>query len=331
MPTRLPVTASIHERIQELADEGYAVRDAGSAKLIHRLRDNARQILRAYQLLTQRIASRAVVPLESEWLLDNYYVIDDVIRQVSDHLPGSYYRELPVRDGGPHNGFPRIYLLAHAIVERGEKTLSEPDIHAAVDDYQQTTALTMGELWAVPIMLRIAVIELIRVIVDDIVRSLEDAEHSRRDLRASRRLPDSPSDAYTSALWEYYQGQETHTANVEAWMSIHLADPHMVLQREFARQAANQVSIGNGVTTLRLLNIIDWKQFFEATSLVESTLRLDPAGIYARQDFVTRDRCRHAVEVLARRSGRPEVDVAQSLVVGFAATTDADGRSRSHR
>ena len=313
MPSEPSAERTIDERIRKLAADGHRARVGIAPRLLKRLRKNARQIARAHRLLSERVARRESVPPESEWLLDNYYIIEEVIRLIRDHLPSSFYRELPVMQHSPHAGLPRVYPLARAIVGCGETALSEREIRQAVEDYQQTTALGIGELWAVPIMLRIAVIELLRSLVDDMLKALSDAGHAKRDV-ARGRCHDRPSDAHKAAVWEIYREQVTHAPAVEAWVGEHLADPHLVLHREFSRQAANQVSIGNAVTTLRLLNVIDWRAFFEATSLVEAMLRQDPAGVYMRQEFATRDRCRRAVELLARRSRRPEVDVARAAI-----------------
>src|SRR5262249_22325847 len=87
-----------------------------------------------------------------------------------------------------------------------------------------------------------------------------------------------------------------------------------VLRCESGRQASNQVSVGNCVTSLRLLGNLDWGLFFERTSAVEALLRTDPAGVYARQDFATRDRYRRAVERLSRGSAHEESDVVRQAL-----------------
>ena len=90
--------------------------------------------------------------------------------------------------------------------------------------------------------------------------------------------------------------------------------PNEVLHREQSQQAANQVTVGNCVLSLRLLSAVDWNAFFEQTSHVEAILREDPAGIYPRQDFATSDRYRRAVEMIARGSKADEIEVAQRAV-----------------
>ena len=319
MPGELVSEGFLFSTIRSLAAEGLSARPRLSRRLLSRLSSNARRISHAHRTLSELMSRGEPVPVEAEWLLDNYYVIDDVVRQIRNHLPVSYYRELPVIPAGPHKGLPRIYPLAAAIVGLGEGSLAESDIRSAVHDYQQTTALRIGELWAVPIMLRLAVIELLRGLVDQMLATVAERRRAAEAIGAVRRgerqkLPEPPSDAFGAAAWETIREDGTLTEFLDEWASRHLVDPQTICHREFCRQAANQVSIGNAVTTLRLLGVIDWKAFFEETSLVEDVLKTDPGGIYLLQDFTTRDNCRHAVEVLARRSRRPEVDVAQAAV-----------------
>ncbi|CAN5242545.1 hypothetical protein BH11PLA2_BH11PLA2_10000 [soil metagenome] len=319
MPGALVSESTISQKILTLAAEGLTALPRLSRRLLTRLNSNARRIAQAHQTLSDLLARGEAVPAEAEWLLDNYYVIDDVVRQIRKHLPKSYYRELPIIPTGPHSGLPRIYPLAATIIGSGEGTLRESDIRATLHDYQQSTALRIGELWAVPIMLRLAVLEMLRGLVDQMLETVTARRDAQEVILASRSgtlrsLKKSPSDAYIVAAWEVIREDGAVAEHVDEWASLHLADPHAACHREFCRQAANQVSIGNAVTTLRLLGVIDWTEFFEATSLVEGVLQKDPGGVYGMQDFATRDRCRQAVELLARRCHRPEVDVAQATI-----------------
>jgi cyclic beta-1,2-glucan synthetase len=328
MPGEFSSESDFQRTIRMLAAEGQNAKPGFGRRLSKRLNANARLIARAHRTLSLFLSRGASVPPEAEWLLDNYYVIDEVIRQIRNHLPGSYSRQLPLLDSGPHAGLPRIYPLAEAIIGQGERPLTEDLVRDAVNGYQQTTALHIGELWAVPIMLRLAAIDLLRTIVDHILSAITDRTRAAEDISSvrrgrRRRLPDAPSDSYLAAAWSVIREDGLVLDEIEHWASRHLTEPHDIAHREFRRQAANQVSIGNVVTTLRLLAVIDWKDFFEATSLIEAVLKADPGNVYRRQDFATRDRCRHAVETLARISRRPELDVAQAAIA-------AASRPQSH-
>src|SRR5690606_22993684 len=80
---------------------------------------------------------------------------------------------------------------------------------------------------------------------------------------------------------------------------------------------ADQVSISNSISSLRFLSTTDWREFVEQTSIVEQTLRRDPAGVYASMDFHTRDNYRHVVERIAKKSEYSEQAVAE-LTVQYA-------------
>jgi cyclic beta-1,2-glucan synthetase len=319
MPGLADPIGHLARNVSELAAEGFSARQTPSRRFPRRIRDNAKQIALAHRVLSLAVSRNEAVPAEAEWLLDNYYVIEDVVRQIYTHLPRQYYRELPIIQSGPMAGLPRVYTLASKIIGTGESSPTEADMLAALKEYQQTTALTIGEIWAVPIMLRLAVLELLRQLCDQILGSLTEREHARYSMLAAKiqrkcRLKDSPSDAYALCVWDTIREEGAPTEEVAEWLRKHLNEPHTLSHREFNRQAKNQVSIGNAVTTLRLLGVIDWKAFFEATSQVERLLRTDPGGIYPAQDFATRDRCRREIEELARGSGRPEADVARAIV-----------------
>ncbi|MEN6430881.1 MAG: glucoamylase family protein, partial [Coriobacteriales bacterium] len=98
---------------------------------------------------------------------------------------------------------------------------------------------------------------------------------------------------------------------------------------EHQEQAADQVSIANTITSIRFLGALEWREFFETCSLVEQILREDPAGVYSRMDFVSRDRYRHAVEMLARRSPRTEIEIAEAAVSLALESLSADASDPS--
>ncbi|OWK36353.1 glycoside hydrolase family 94 protein [Fimbriiglobus ruber] len=331
-PLRLEVAgqAVLLQVMRELADASRAATPPGTANLLRRFRDNARRLEFAYRTLSLRSARGEPVPADAEWLLDNYYVIGDVVREVEVDLPGGYYRELPALAGGPFGGLPRVYPLALALLVYTDSGPTEETVREAVRTYQEVAPLSTGELWAVPTMLRLGLLENLRRLADQIVDTVTHHETAKTAIAHAHggrhhRLPEPPADAIAVAVWEQLRDHEPPPGPgadaLHGWTARHLADPAQVQHREFIRQAANQVSIGNSITSLRLLGVIDWPAFFEATSLVEAQLRTDPAGIYQRQNFATRDRCRRAVESLARGSRKSEVDVAR------AALREAEGHS----
>ena len=323
---------SLAQTVNDLASEGLDARAPGSGRLLVRFRENARRLAEAHRRLSALTAAGVPVPAESEWLLDNYYVVGEVVREVRTDLPRGYYRELPAIATGPLTGLPRVYPLAAALLAYTDSALTEAAVRDAVRAYQDVVPLSTGELWALPTMLRLGLLENLRRLADQILATL-DARHGAAAAvsaaKAGRQppLPDEPSDAFAAGVVDTLRDQDPGPGPaadaLRRWANLYATDLTEIRHREYCRQAANQVSIGNAVTSLRLLGVIDWTTFVEAVSLVEARLRTDPGGVYPKQDFITRDRCRRAVEQLARGSGLTETDVAQSAVAA-AARRDGD-------
>src|SRR5262245_57956922 len=306
----------------------------GAHSLLRRLRDNERVLHEARSEAAAAADAKEPLAPEAEWLLDNFFVIEDVLREVRKDLPRGYYDELPVVTVGPWAGVPRIYALAVALITHTDSHLEDGAILRFVKAFQEVSPLTTGELWAVPTMLRLGLLENLRRLaaqmlaaraerlaaVDWVVRACESQQ--------SPPLPSRPTDTFLVAWHKALRDRETDVpaGPLRDWLAQHADDLSEVLVREHRRQAANHVSVGNCVTSLRLLNAIEWAIFFEKASLVEAVLRAEPTGVYARQEFATRDRYRQAVEQIAKASGRDEVDVARLAVARAAAGESARQR-----
>lgn len=303
-----------------------AVRTGPHAPL-RRLRENARVLRRARDAAAAAATRREPVTPDAEWLLDNFFVIEDVLAEVRTDLPRGYYDELPVVAAGPFAGLPRVYALAVTLLTHTDSHLEEAVILGFVRAFQEVAPLSTGELWAVPTMLRLALLENLRRLGAQMLAARDDREAAaawvRRGVTTVEPLPSNPSDAFLMAWHQAVRDlSDTPRTPPGDWLARHAAgDLTEVLRREHRRQAANQVSVGNSVTSLRLLNAIDWSEFFERASPVEAVLRAEPSGVYARLEFATRDRYRQAVEQLAKAAKRDESEVARLAVERAAAAT----------
>ncbi len=266
----------------------------------------------------------------AEWLLDNEYIFEDTARKILLNLPKRYYRQLPALTGEPERALPRIYALAHELVSHSELRLDRENILKFIVDYQQEATLSIGELWALPQMLRTALLEGITHITERTQTELRERgiakfwanrliAVNRRDpqqifpilAELTRTLP-TPSPYLATQLIEYLYDEEAALAPVHRWLERTLQKSLSDLGlREKNRQTRDHISVGNAFTSLRQLDLLDWKTCFEQLSEVEALLRQDPAGIYPYMDFTTRDRCRRSIENLRRGSG-----VAEELVAG---------------
>ena len=314
---------------------------AANVGVLSRLQSARREIHGVSTDLVQAGRLGQGTPPTAEWILDNEYVVEGNATDVLVNLPLRFCRRLPTLPDGPSAGMPRIYDVACALVASLELRLDRENICAFVDACQVSAPLATGELWALPQMLRIALIQGIRDLALRTSAELRERETAdfwaNRLIRANRRGPDqlftilaelsvsqpSPSPYFAGQLVGHLYDEESALVLVQGWLERSFHQPlREVSLREQNRQAKDQVSIGNAFTSLRHLALLDWREIFEHSSRVEQLLRGDPAGIYHAMDFGTRDRYRRIVEELARRSGRTESDVAQ-LVLDLAAAPEA--------
>ncbi len=325
----------------------------GSApdKLIPRLDENQRVLVHAYDLIVAAVTKNRRIAPAAEWLLANFYLFDDQIRTARRHLPPSYGRELPRLASGAAATFPRVYGIALELISHVDGRLDVASLNRFIASYQTLKPLKLGELWAVPIMLRLALIENLRRVAARVAegRQARDAaadwaermvlvvEQNPSDLilvladmaRASPRL----SGAFLADLTRHLHGQSAHFTLVTTWLEHRLAEEGLnieqLVQSEGQTQAADQVSIGNSINSLRFLSSTDWREFVESHSVVDQILRDDPAHLYGDMDFVTRDHYRHAVEQIAKRSRMSEGEVARKAIE-LASAGSTDGARTSH-
>jgi cellobiose phosphorylase len=320
----------------------------GAGHLLARLAENDRAITAACAALTQAAHAGRTLPA-AEQLLDHYHLIGRHIRSVRRHLPPAYSRALPcLATPKEAAGQPRVHALALALVTHGDGLLDEGSLASFIAVCQQGAPLTLGELWAVPIMLRLALVENLRrlavrldarvaqqaLAIEWAARMAEAAERRPGDLillaadMARANQPLQP--AFVAELARRLAGRGEALSQVLGWIGTRLADDGLTVEALAASDsedsALDAVSVTNSLASLRLVERIDWHAFVETASAVEGVLRRDPAGVYAQMDFATRDHYRHVVERLARECGHDETEVAGAALA--LAADGADARSR---
>ena len=304
--------------------------------LLPQLDESGARLEEAYQFLST-IARTDPQPVASEdWLRDNYHVVQDQVREVRQDLPRKFYLQLPKLAEGPYEGYPRVYLIARELIAH---TAGRFNLETLVDfttAYQRVAPLAIGETWAIPIMLRLGLVEELRRLVEGVVSARHSREQARKweaalAARTTHREPDFDrilqaeaaggarlSAAFVVELMQWLRDQPASAA--PAWQALQRAleaqgdSPEELLRVEHQREATDQLAIGNVITSMRLLSSIDWAVFFDRVSVVERILENDPAGAYGEMDFATRDRYRHSVEQLSRRSATPELAVAERAI-----------------
>jgi cyclic beta-1,2-glucan synthetase len=321
-------------------------------RLLTRLAENESVLLGVRNLLTEAVkATRRITPA-GEWLLDNFYLIEEQIRTARNHLPKGYSRELPRLMNGPSAKLPRVYDIALEMISHGDGRVDPESLSSFVKAYQTVTALKLGELWAIPIMLRISLIENLRrigtrIAADRINRNHADywadkimdiaGKDPKSLILAIADMAHSNPPMVSSFVAEFtrrLQGHSPALAMPLTWIEQQLAECSLTIeqlvQTENQQQAADQVSISNSITSLRFLGTMDWREFVETMSVVEKTLREDTGGVYSKMDFSTRDHYRHVVEKIAKSSRLSEGEVAREAIqLAHEATArkGSDGRA----
>ena len=331
------------------ADHSLAARQ-GHNTLLARLNANERG-LRDFNRSTLAVSpSRRITPA-AEWLLDNFYLIEEQIQMARWHLPRGYSRELPRLASGRSAGLPRVYDIVLELISHVDAQIDEGPLSAFVASYQSVVPLRLGELWAIPIMLRLGLIEnLLRVttrltlaridrdLADLWVDRLQDTAETNPSLLvvvvAEMAKSDLPlSCSFTAEFCQRLARQSPVLHLARSWLEERLGGQgtsiEQLVRQESQNQAADQVSVSHSIASLRFLSAADWRDFVEGLSVVEGTLRSDPAGVYAGMDFATRDRYRHAVEFFARHGGLAEPEVARRAVA--LAAGDARALGSGHR
>ena len=286
-----------------------------------RLDANAKDLSRAYRTLAGDVRVTQSAPPAAEWLLDNFHVVEAELREIRVSLPPSYYLQLTASRELPETA--RVYAMAVELIRHSDGRLDLQRLTRFVSSFQTVSPLTIGELWAWPTMLKVALIENLWRLTDEILADRAgriDADRYLAHFEAMPAgatppaLPDVLPMAYVVRLLERVREFGPRVSQLRARLDEKLAEqgltPEDAILADTDEQAACQVSVGNVITSLQFCASLDWSQFFERVSLVEQILQRDPAGVYANMDFASRDRYRRAVEELAEPTGEAQMRVA---------------------
>ena len=308
---------------------------ARASPLLVRLAYNE-SVLRDFNHATTTGKSGRRLTPAAEWLLDNFYLIEEQIQLARRHLPRKYNRELPCLDNSIPAGLPRVYDIVTEFISHTDAQVDAESLYAFVDAYQAIHSLKLGELWAVPIMLRLGLIENLQRVTTRLVAARIDRDLADNWVdRLQEMVEKNPShlvvvvadmakselpvtSAFVTQFTERLSRQSPVLHLARTWLEHHLLEQGLSIEQlvhqESQNKAADQISVSHSIGSLRFLGAMDWKDFVESLSHVEETLRSDPSGVYRTMDFATRDTYRHAVETMARFGKLTECQVALKAI-----------------
>jgi cyclic beta-1,2-glucan synthetase len=339
----LPIREELYsiERLEQYAvvlaaEHKIAEKPQRVSLLLPRLEENGRKLIAAYKALAESIREEHVISPAAEWLVDNFHIVEEQVREIREDLPKSYYHELPKLAEGDFKNYPRIYALSVALIAHTDSHLDTETLRRFINAYQKVAPLSIGELWAVAISLRLSLVENLRRLATRIVSSRTERDEADRladkVLELAQRAPEEVSPlfvarmakrkslgrAFAVQLTQRLREQDPGVMPVMEWLEKQLAKKGLSIEKivheEHDRQAAAQVTVGNIITSMRLLSNLDWKDFFETVSLIDPELAKDPAGVYSRMDFATRDRYRHSIERISKGAKKSETEIARAAL-----------------
>ncbi|MFI5124380.1 MAG: GH36-type glycosyl hydrolase domain-containing protein [Chitinophagales bacterium] len=321
---------------RNLAKTHQITTDRTPEQLLKRLAENEEILLEVHNLLTESAKENIRITPAGEWLLDNFYLIEEQVYTGKKHLPKGYSKGLPQLLKGPSAGLPRVYDLAIELIAHSDGRVDLSSLTSYTGAYQEVSELKLGELWAIPIMLRLALIENLRrlaalIAKDRITKNLADywadqmTQTAEKDPKSlilviadmARYGPPMES-SFVAELTRRLVGKGSAFALPISWIEQRLSELGMtsdeLVHIENQKQAADQVSISNSIGSLRFLSTNNWRDFVESISTVEKILLSDTNDIYPLMDFRTRDDYRHMVEKLAKGSTHAESEIARMAV-----------------
>jgi cyclic beta-1,2-glucan synthetase len=297
-----------------------------------RLAQNAAVLLESHRIIAKVIDDGSAISPAADWLLDNYYLVERQIHAIRSDLPKGYYRQLPKLVNGPFAGYPQVLGVAWAFVAHTDSRFDCEMLRRFVRAYQEVQPLTIGELWALAITLRIVLIENLRRLAEGIVNNCADRQEAD-DLadrllgaggRAAEPVPMVLTDHERSALPNAFavqlvyrlRDQDPRVTPALTWLDQRLvlqgSTIDVLVREEHHRQGASSVTVRNIITSMRQISDVDWTELVESISLVDDILATN--GNFPDMDFPTRNLYRSAIEELARGSALTEIAIAQCAV-----------------
>lgn len=312
-----------------------------AASFFPRLRSNVRVLREAHREIGQQAATGYDVSPAAEWLLDNFHLIEAQLDEVRAGLPRSYFRALPVLQDEPLAGLPRVYGIAWAFVAHTDGAFDDELLGHFLVAYQETRELNLCEMWALPTTLRVVLIESLRRLAERVAahkaaRELANLCCDRAAGLTLERLDELQASLGRRGVGRVFlaqlaqrlhdrrsTGEPVEPPGLEAWLHAALPDAAEAHAEQAASQAADNLSVGNAVTSLRTIGDADWPAIVGRSSVLMR--RMLGVPLFEAEHVTTRDRTLHSIERLARRSGRSELEVADELLERMRAAADDTG------
>ncbi len=301
------------------------------------LEKDFKYISMVYNLLNEHIKIGIDIHPAGEWLLDNYYIIEERVKQIKDELTLTKYKKFLGLDNGQYAGYARIYVLAKEMCTYTDSNINKENLEFMLTSYQRRKTLNMDEIWNIELFIKIVIVENIKDIcekiyasqmqkyrVENIIERL--VEQKNKDVQKfNKKQYKSYKFGYGEMKYPFieymsYKLKKTDKDNYEYIEALEEAVEKMgtnindVIKKEHFGIAIKKVLMGNCITTLKNISRIDFQEIFERINGVEEILKMDPAEVYNKMDYKTKAYYRGKIKELAKKTKISEVYIARKIV-----------------
>lgn len=305
---------------------------------IPRMKENFEMITETYELLNEHIKLKIPIHSAGEWLLDNYYIIEEVTKSIQKEMTLKKYTNFLGISNGAYKGFARVYVLASEIIAYTDAKISAAELSDYLKAYQQKKTLSMDEIWSIGIFLQIAIIEQIRGVCEKIYSAqlqkyrVENILERYVEEKKKENLQFKNLSTYKTKVNEYgemkypfieYMSYRLRKYGKKAYPFLNILEEQVnkmgtniieVVEKEHFDIAVKKVTIGNCITSMKLLQRINFIDIFEQINQVEEILKQDPANVYDKMDYKTKIYYRNKIKELAKKTKISELYIARKCL-----------------
>lgn len=305
---------------------------------IPRLKDNFKFIERTYELLNEHVKMGIDTHSAGEWLLDNFYIIEETYKTVCLEMDLKKYKEFPGIANGMYKGYARVYVLASEIVAYTDNKINDEILALAISAYQKRKLLSMEEIWNLWIFLEIAIIENIRNIcekiyssqmqkykVENIIERLVEKKETKNQIYKNIKKEAKPKLSYKEMRYPFieYMSYKLKKYGKQGLPYLEILEDQVnkmgmtiseVIKKEHYDIAISKVSIGNSILSLKEILRVNFLNLFEQINGVEEILKKDPAGVYDKMDYKTKDTYRNEIKKISEETKISEIYIANKII-----------------
>ena len=299
--------------------------------------ENFKTIEEVYNLLNEHLKLGINIHPAGEWLLDNFYIIEETVKQIQKELPLKKYMNFVGIANGEYKGFARIYVLASEIVAYSDNKIERENLGVYLESYQNKKTLSMDEIWNIGTFLQIAIIENITECCSKIYSSqiqkyraesiaerlIDNKDKNQSNYKNNIKKVEKnifqdmkyPFIEYMSYILKRYGKKANAYLNVLEEVVEKLGTTVSdVIKKEHFEMAVNKVLMGNSITSIKEIQRINFLEIFEKINGVEEILKKDPAQVYSKMDYKTKDYYRGKIKEISKKTKISEIYIARKML-----------------